>query len=144
MALRNIVQPPDEQVAKFEIPEGLVDGAAGAVVVLRFPTPRESVDLREAKYPSNADAEFAFMDAMFVAIRSADGKEEVTAADIDLEAVPLPLWTFINQCVGAVLSHGTAESGKVLRAWRATLSTGENSTKDSSTSSTSSTLKRSK
>ena len=141
MTLRSAIQPSDEHVAHFEIPEGLLEGTAGAVVVLRFPTPREALDLREAEYPSNADAEMAFMSMMLIAIRSAEGGEEMLAADIDLEKLPLPIWTFINRCVSAVLEHGVVKSGEALRAWRAAQSTEESSDQTSSTSSTSSTPK---
>ena len=115
MRLRDIFQTTDEQTAEFVIPDGVYPNTAGAVVVFRLPSPREALDLAEQDLTGLA-AEHALISLVLKEIRR-DG-EVLPAEEIDLEALPVPVWRFIDQCAAGVIAHGRAQAGEALRGWQ--------------------------
>ena len=115
MALKDIFQTDTEQVAEFPVPAGVYPGADGAVVVLRIPTPRESLDL-SGRNLSDLEAEEEGMKLMLKEIRL-EG-ETLDGGDIDVGKLPAPLWRFISTCANGVAMHGRQQAGEALRGWR--------------------------
>ena len=118
MSLKAALQPKAPHTATFEFPTGLLgDDAAGAEVLFQIPTARQALDLDEAHPEAGEQRHSAALALMLVEVRCGD--DVLRAADIDLDALPLPAWQFLTNCAAAVLSHGVVQSGEVLRAWRA-------------------------
>ena len=125
MKLKDIFQTTEEQTAEFVIPEGVYPDTAGAVVVFRLPTPREALDLAERNL-TGLEAEHALIALVLKEIRRGD--EVLPAAEIDLEALPVPVWRFIDQCAAGVIAHGRSHAGEALRGWQKRQSKAANST----------------
>lgn len=136
MNLRDALQPAEPHTSRFALPAGLLGSdAAGAEAVFRIPTARQALDLDEAHPDAGEQRNTASLVLMLVEVRSGD--DVLRGDEIDVDALPLPVWQFLTTCAAAVLSHGVVLSGEALRAWRATRSPAAVSDPNSSTSPTS-------
>ena len=118
MSLRDALQPGDDHRAVIALPEGLLwDIPLKGELVFRIPTGREALDLNEQHPPSDPSYAPALMALLLVEVR--DGDDVLPAAELDLDALPLPAWQFVSQAALAEFTHGVSRSGEALREWRA-------------------------
>ena len=131
MALKDRWQARSDSVSEFAVPKGVWPDTEGDVVVLRIPTPRESLDW-SASTETGLEAENSLIALTLVELRSGD--EVVPASEIDLDELPTPLWRFIHTCAAGVVGHGRNQAGEALRAWQKRQSPESSSTGASSIS----------
>ena len=118
MSLRDALQPDEVHRAVIGLPDGLLWGIPlTGEVVFRIPTGREALDLNEQHQASDPEYAAALIALLLLEVR--DGDDVLPAAEIDLDALPLPAWQFLSQAALAVFTHGVSRSGEALREWRA-------------------------
>ena len=128
MPIRAALQTETPPTTEIPIPAGLHPDLDGAVLVCRWPTPRQQLDIH-ASPTKGLDGELELLNVMVVEFRR-EG-EVVAWADMDPEQVPLPVFQFLSAACGAMLNHGVRHSGEGLRKWRKQLSQADRSTPDS-------------
>ena len=130
MSLKDALQPPEPHRAVIPLPDGLLWGiACSGEVVFRIPTGRELLDLNEQHPPATPGYAPAVLALLLIEVR--DGDDVLPAAELDLDALPLPAWQFLTQAAVTVFTHGVSRAGEALRAWRAAQSQGERSEQSS-------------